>query len=433
MPDQNQTNQNQGNTQSPQTDSSSVPPVFSPNADLPPLPPEFQTDAGVPAAPTGTTTTTTQTTTTPATPSNINEESGSAAPLDIPPMTTSGPKKKFGGGRIIATILGIFLLVGGIAGGVILTQRQQLLESQAVAAGACNCVNANGVNAGAGTCQGTNCICGAGLSVKANRCGETAGGGGGQQVECNNGSYDYRCTSLGSTTCQAGNTGYQCTCIDTSPGTCYKWQWQCNVVNTQACPISGDSSGGSGYCGNNTCTVPAVTSSCWVSHYTSGNKDDPVVNDNVVKEYVRTATLGATSCGAEQIDVYCNGNEENISRRYSTNCGGGGGTEATAPPGTTTTTAQCQNVKAYNTDWEELSSTQLTTLTAGNNVNFCVVGSATGGSFDKARFTINGTLMAETTAKRPSAQDYCQTYTIPAGVTTFNVSAQIHHASLGWK
>jgi hypothetical protein len=49
-----------------------------------------------------------------------------------------------------------------------------------------------------------------------------------------------------------------------------------------------------------------------------------------------------------------------------------------------------------------------------------------------ARFTINGTVQTQTTTKRPGTNDYCQLYTIPAGVYTFNVTAQIHHAILGW-
>jgi hypothetical protein len=92
----------------------------------------------------------------------------------------------------------------------------------------------------------------------------------------------------------------------------------------------------------------------------------------------------------------------------------------------------CSNVKAYTSGWTLLSATQLKGLKPGNNVNFCVNGTASTGSFDKAKFTINGSVKAETTAKRPSSNDYCQTYTIPTGVTTFTVTAQIHHVTGGW-
>ena len=77
----------------------------------------------------------------------------------------------------------------------------------------------------------------------------------------------------------------------------------------------------------------------------------------------------------------------------------------------------------------------LSQLKVGNKVNFCVRGSATSGTFDKAKFTINGVAQAETTGKRPgvTSNEFCQLYTIPSGVTAFNVNAQIHHPTLNWK
>jgi hypothetical protein len=79
-----------------------IPPVFQPQTDLPPLPPEFESASGV----SGTTT--------------------------VKPNPDNGkPKKKFGSGRIIATILGILVLVGGVTTGVILTSQRQLLEQKA--------------------------------------------------------------------------------------------------------------------------------------------------------------------------------------------------------------------------------------------------------------------------------------------------------------
>jgi hypothetical protein len=72
-------------------------------------------------------------------------------------------------------------------------------------------------------------------------------------------------------------------------------------------------------------------------------------------------------------------------------------------------------------------------LGVGKTVNFCVLGTASEGTFDRAKFTINTVAQTETTTKRPTTNDYCQSYTIPSGVTTFNVTAQIHHVTLGWK
>lgn len=106
----------------------------------------------------------------------------------------------------------------------------------------------------------------------------------------------------------------------------------------------------------------------------------------------------------------------------------------TVTPTATPITAQCQNVKAYSTNnWTLLSTTVLSTLKGGqDSVYFCVTGVATGGSFDRAKFTINSVAQAETTIKRPSSDDFCQLYTIPTGVYSFNVTTQIHHVTLGW-
>ncbi|QQG41957.1 MAG: hypothetical protein HYV90_01435 [Candidatus Woesebacteria bacterium] len=142
MPNQNDPNQNNQNQP---TDSGATPVIF-PQADLPPLPPDFQDvqdiqnvppvtpadPVGVPPEPPITTTTTT--TTTSVAPDTT--QAGSAAPQEVPdgslsPMTTSSPKKKFGGGKIIATILGLLLLVGGIGTGVLLTGQNQNPNSKA--------------------------------------------------------------------------------------------------------------------------------------------------------------------------------------------------------------------------------------------------------------------------------------------------------------
>jgi hypothetical protein len=151
MPNQDPNQNLQSNPPIPNTEpvSEPIPPAEIPNTeqqnfsssipahnDLPPLP-DFmmQNDANTTQDitnkpqdddnPTGI-----QTPPTPQVDSPTNESPGSAAPPDLPPMVAS-PKKKFGGKRIIATILGIFLLVGGIGAGIVLTQQQQLFQQKA--------------------------------------------------------------------------------------------------------------------------------------------------------------------------------------------------------------------------------------------------------------------------------------------------------------
>jgi hypothetical protein len=62
--------------------------------------------------------------------------------------------------------------------------------------------------------------------------------------------------------------------------------------------------------------------------------------------------------------------------------------------------AACNNVKAYDSGWNPLSGFDLSSLNAGDIVRFAVGGTTDSGFFDKARFTINGTLRPEKIGKR---------------------------------
>jgi len=98
--------------------------------------------------------------------------------------------------------------------------------------------------------------------------------------------------------------------------------------------------------------------------------------------------------------------------------------------------AQCQDIKIYNSSWSLLTSTQISNLIAGNQINFCVRGSVTPvtGSFDRARFTINGLLYKDTITIRPgTTNEFCQKYYIPVGTYNFRTVGEIHHTTLGWK
>ncbi len=103
-------------------------------------------------------------------------------------------------------------------------------------------------------------------------------------------------------------------------------------------------------------------------------------------------------------------------------------TEPTPSP-TPNFTAQCVNLKAYDTDWNQIPIDNLSSLKAGDIVRFSVMGTSSSGGFDKARFIINGTTRAETVSKRPATDEYYDEYVIPAGVTNFTVSSQLHHQS----
>lgn len=109
------------------------------------------------------------------------------------------------------------------------------------------------------------------------------------------------------------------------------------------------------------------------------------------------------------------------------NCGGGGG------QGGETTTAQCTAIFAYDTNWVRLDASALAALTAGATLRLTVTGQTSSGDFDKARFSVNGTMLPETTAKKPNSSEFFTEYIIPQGTTTFNVEAEVHHPTLGWR
>ena len=302
--------------------------------------------------------------------------SGSAAPSDLPPMVSS-PKKKFGGKKIIATILGIFLLVGGIGAGIVLTQQQQLFQQKAEGTtytGAYEVYDENGNPAGwryiavPGVFEAALLRAASGTSpfdmaLLTGHYGMTEA-----QVQ-----ESATHVSNGETWVPSG-TG----CVGTpesedpnSPHYCHDWHWT-------TCLHPGTGMGGVG---------------CDVTNPPSNPPNNPPTNPP---------------------------------------------NNPTNPPGPTAT---CQNVKAYSSTWTLLTPTQLSALAPGAIINFCVTGTASSGTFDKAQFTItsfvsevnNAEIFPETTTKRPSSNDYCQIYTIPSGARSILGTAKIHHITLGWK
>ncbi|HSX49015.1 MAG TPA: hypothetical protein VLE44_02040 [Candidatus Saccharimonadales bacterium] len=146
-----------------------------------------------------------------------------------------------------------------------------------------------------------------------------------------------------------------------------------------------------------------------------------------------SACIPSSFCGSMQLDVVNASDQEsgiNIARNGQTATCSTGQTpgQPVAPTGTTTPgiTAQCTAVAAYDTNWAPLTVAQLSALKPGDKVRFTVAGTTSSGSFDQARFTINGALQAPVTGQRPNSADFFEEYTIPAGVTSFTVTAQIH-------
>jgi hypothetical protein len=400
---------------------------------------------------------------------------------DTPPMpivtnalpenpTPSGPTKRNVNGRLIAAIFGILLLVGGAVAGIVLVQRQQDIrekagdiggqcqtdptktiakcarfecptgcgadnkcgggssddpdaiytESCAPLGGACGQIDyldAGGNYCGhdincSGTCASQptpppGAICGESCSVD-NDCQDSTFPG--INVVCRQGQcVNQACFDAGKTT----EAGTICSCKEAT-GVCgepcgagiglcasgfsctYKAQGQCNPANQGVCvPGTPTTPGNTGPLTG----IPLYQGTAFESRKCGSGTTDPQNN------YLYHASFPNHAFTNAEVNQYiCN---------------------PTPPSG------QCLNVLAYDTNWTQI--TDLSTLKVGDIVRLVAKGSATEGTFDKARFTINNTLRPERTQKRPGTTDeFYDEYTIPTGATTLTIKAELHHSTLGW-
>lgn len=304
---------------------------------------------------------------------------GDQAIPDIPPViTTSGAGgKKPANKKMIATILGVLFLVGGIGAGVILVQNQQDIREWARVIADCE-----------------------------------------RDSDCGG---DYKCVNGD---CVLPSTPAP-TLAPTSaptPAPTSNWTPSPGCIADDQCLAPGESccsSPSSGYFDNN-CPV----------------------TESICREEGGTACIMDGYCLEGVQDVCCNlsnYDDPTCTTPIKKRCGTGPTTPTTAPvtpePTATPTlppgvTASCLNIQAFNTEWNSI--TTLSSLVAGDVVRFTVAGNASSGSFDKARFTINGTLRSDVSVKRPGTDEFYDEYTIPEDATTFTIKAEVHHSSLGW-
>lgn len=304
--------------------------------------------------------------------SPVNESLGSAAPSDLPPMVAS-PKKKFGGKRIIATILGIFLLVGGVGTGVYLVNQQQNANSKA----ATYYVD--------------------GKPVADREAYDSAMRQKASNDETNSSDYTKKQDAAAQQKTQTASN-------------------ECGGFGQKACQVTKSTT-------TDNCTfVENGAITCTTKEGVKYDPNNPGSEINSGFPAISDATAG---CGSGNYHQGPNGNY--YCGQSSSSSDKSGAIVPTPVP------TFCQDVKAYDSAWTLLTSSNLSMLKSGDSVNFCVAGTTNTGAFDKAKFTINTVEQTETTSKRPDSNDYCQSYTIPTGVTTFNVTAQIHHSTSGWK
>lgn len=254
-------------------------------------------------------------------------------------VTTPHAPQKYGGGKVIATIFGILLLIGGVTAGVVLVQRQQQIAEKATSGSECQ--------------QNPNCIL--------------------LENPGNSGSYEFpRTINAVQITAQEGKT------------------------------------------------------------YQPGLTEDGCFRVNIESRFLTWHKYGEGPNCKDISNIQAKLGQDNGPTNTPTTP-----EEPTSPPEITQPpnsdiSASCSGVIAYNTNWNQLTQAQLDALETGSKVRFAVSGTASSGTFDKARFTVNETELPETTLKKPDSEEFYVEYTIPAGVTNFTVSAQIHHSELGW-
>ncbi|MEK7526058.1 MAG: hypothetical protein AAB546_01105 [Patescibacteria group bacterium] len=103
----------------------------------------------------------------------------------------------------------------------------------------------------------------------------------------------------------------------------------------------------------------------------------------------------------------------------------GGGTTPTSPPGGEIT-EWCDDVKAFDSAGNQLGNNALSSLVAGDVVTFGIKGQPTGRDYNRGRFTINGG-ERETSYDREAGIGFALDYTIPEGITSFNIKGAVHH------
>jgi hypothetical protein len=418
-------------------------------------------------------------------------DEGSAPTLDIPPIISEPePKKKFLGGKIIPTILGLLLLIGGVSAGVFLVKQQQDLRSQA-GFGECGKGDTKSGYRCAGnalwvkdttttitpktstttTTGGTtinlqtdsnNCgsvgkKCATGATCSQGSCSVITTGGGGKSGEvcysnsdcgsgqvCQSGTCVYSSGTTGGTTGSTPGitTSTTLACYVCRLGTCASTRYDnCNPkLNT--CKLDTD-------CGATTnSNTYSATLACYVcrlgtcasTRYDNCNPALNTCNPNTTNSCTTTGGTGG-GCGAEGdicdeawccVGLKCDIKTGQINGVCVKGTGGSssgdGGTTVVTPTTTPTTPpviAQCLNIKIFDTSWNEISTSSLSTLAAGKVVRFTVAGSPAA-SFDKAKFVINGTEKEEVTSKRPSTNEYYYEYTLPSGIINFTINAKLH-------
>jgi Cys-rich repeat protein len=392
--------------------SGSFPPVSTESTEAPP-PPPFPTEqqSGIPVPPEDET----EEPKDESVPEQTNQTPPPPPPPGMPPVVTPPkPKKKFGGKKLVATILGLLLLVGGVGAGVVLVQNNQDIRNRAYAPEGANCRSNSDCGSGE-VCQSGDCVRGTAPKTP---------------TPTDNGSKDNKKDGKTTTKGKAGDSCTSDSACDTGL-VCLNGQCQEKVGN--GCPI------------NWTCDKV----------YTEGEKCTDVWPGSIQQScklmatsanYTGTCCIPPGTSSADQCtdDSQCSSGQVCMNGKCVTTTTTPGSSLPSPTPPSGSLTAQCLDIQVYDTSWNQLTGTQLSNLKAGDKIRLVVGGSASSGTLDKARFTVNGIVRPAVTTtvrqqnyptfKAPSTStiNYYDEYTIPDGITSFSVQAELHHSTLGW-
>ena len=371
--------------------------------------------------------------------------------------------KKYGGSKVIATIFGVVVLIGGIAAGVILVQRQQQIEERAASGRECqqaaDCILLDEPG-NSGSFSAPEEIVKVDITAKdvyTYLPGTTEDGCYRVKIEGRNISWQKygsgpKCKDVSNAQIKFRKSmGYIKICHYTSDPSAHPWQ--AIEISQQAWDLGHDDAHNfkkTQYDFLYTNTDPNCP---WPEPGNQGitcadlwcEKNAPPIFPEICNKNCTTdndCALPSESSSTEvpnnyicyQPPFYCPPGENcpdvmppkvcrNTNCPTEENCI----CETPAP-----VTAKCSVVKAYNTSWNPLSLTQLNELNPGTKVRFAVSGESGSGTFDKARFSVNNVSLGETTLKKPGSDEFYTEYTIPTNTASFTVEAEIHHSILGW-
>jgi len=429
MPDDN----NLPNTQGPQAinplpdetsvkagvqDNPVVPPTVPPQPPIPePVVPTFPSETDFPPPPP---------------PAGVPEAS------DLPPII-SPPAKKFRGKKMVATILGVLLLVGSLGAGIILVKQQQDIREKAEGiTETINCITNPGDK---GCCpQAEACPYQKDKNLLRN-CHPPEGDGTPQDSLCNEAGRREQCGPGRPWFCCPKANGEwtkdmsKCPTPTPTP-TASPGPVSCNESCSATVPCSGSlicyKSGDSstGACRNPNC-LQKTNCVCGTPSPTPTpagcNKNCNLsINPQITCEegLVCRSSSGATPIsGAAGVcrNPDCPGRTSCICPTPT----------PSYPPGQL---GRCVGIKAYDFNWNPLAL-DTAAIKIGDKINFAVKGEEGPGKYDQARFMVNGIEKPEWLTDKPhGTEGFYITYTILKTDVgkSISVKAKIHNTVLGW-